>query len=79
MRELKATLGRWGAYDLLCTEDPYKGLVVAWPAGSVLVRVEKDGADLKLKTLAGRLRAHDKERLVRWIQTTPGLPWGGEG
>jgi hypothetical protein len=78
MQELKATLGRFGAFDVVCTEDPYKGLLLAWPAGGVLVRVEKDAADLKLKTLAGRLRAHDKQKLVQWLKDTPSLPWGGE-
>ncbi|MCK6525522.1 hypothetical protein L6R49_29285 [Myxococcota bacterium] len=83
MQELKAMSGEWVAngtrYALVFTQDPFGGVLVAWPDGGVLGRAVKNGSGrVGLKVLVGRLRKLDGQELARIVTHTPGLPWGGE-
>lgn len=81
MGTLNAMSGEWVAngtrYALVFTQDPFGGVLVAWPDGGVLGRAVKDGRGaVSLKVLAGRLRRLDGQELARIVTHTPGLPWG---
>lgn len=66
--------GRGTRYELVLTQDPDGGVLVAWSGGAWLGMVHRDG---ELVTLAGKLRKADAEVITAFlVGALDRLPWG---
>lgn len=61
-------------FELVLTQDPNGGVLVAWPGGAWLGMVHRDG---EVISLVGKLRKADAEVITAYLLgALDRLPWG---